>query len=184
MAPLADNLTDRLWLDYITGSFTTSRQHTVMLRFGGNISSPAVAMARFEDVLDAMEPSFFREGWRFTSARHAGIGAAFSVPVSLTTGLQAWVGTFSGVYSGRMEAVEDSYPFRSNTTGRRGNFSLYRAQSDTNATFRYSMVSEHLAALVQAASDGLFRVIDGSAPTFYSYVNQNYNSYWEREIRP
>lgn len=193
MAPLAPNITSRLFVDYVTGNQNTSQEHTLLCRFTGGSEDVAPAMASVGNFLNALGAPNFRVGWRVIRARVSFAGTDFSVPVELSLGLIEFLGTapLTG-YSPRHETVEDTFQGRSLTTGRRVDISLYRATGDADPSFRIVGGSSGFPLAVTNASNSLngssaggngFLTLDGSSATWYRYMNQNYNSYWERRIR-
>lgn len=191
MAPLPQNSTDRLFVDYITGETATALEHTLQVRMSGGQANVVVVQGRVLAVLNALTPIAFRLGWRVLRCRFQAQGTDFSIPVSVVPGLAAFLGSGGGDYQPRMEAVEDTFQGRSNVTGRRVDLSLYRAVTDAFSNFRVpngptgfpAAVGNAVANLNSSAGDGAFLAIDGNPPTWYQYLNQNYNSYWERRLR-
>ena len=191
MAPLPQNNTDRLFLDYVTGNSPTSREHTFQVRFSGGQGQLATVQSRALGFLSAPTASFYRDGWRVIRARYQAGGTNFSVPVSLISGLAAFVGNNTPTYAERFEAVEITFQGRSFSSGRRVDVSLYTALSDAQLNFRVptgptalpAQLGAMVAQLNGASADNAFLSIDGTFASFYSYANYNYNSYWERRSR-
>lgn len=191
MAPLPQNSTARLFFDYVTGNATTSQEHTFAVRMSGTAGDIANVQERVRAVLIAMGTNSFRDGWRILGVRYQAAGTDFSNPVTLIANLVSFVGTSGGAYDPRMEAVEDTFQGRSTTSGRRVDFSLYRALSDAPSNFRWlggttgfpAAVRAGVTALNASVAVGAFIAIDGSAVVWRDYLNANYNSYWERRIR-
>lgn len=186
MAPLPQNSTARFFFDYVTGNAATSQEHTVQVRCS-NETSPEDAQGAFLDLLNAMGTARFGNGWRVLRVRHQPAGTAFSVPVTLSASLAAFVGT-GGAVSPPSEAIELTYQGRSFTSGRRGDLSLY-------GTVGYSLTTNYrltpgeaswvgtAVAVLNSVESIVWRAIDGTRLTFYPYANWNYNSYWERKLR-
>lgn len=184
MAPLPQNNTDRLFFDYITGSNATSVRHTVQMRIAPEVTDPAASQASFFNLLSALGAGTFRSGWRVEGVRFQAAGTDFSLPLTLSANLQAFVGTGgSPGYLARFEAVEETFQGRSTTSGRRVDISLYRALSDANTNFRTGMPVAVQTALSVASGSGDFVCVDGTLPIWYTYINSNYNSYWEARVR-
>lgn len=185
MAPLPQNNTARIFYDYITGNSATSREHTVAFRTNGEEENPATLMdGLFLAMLTGWGANQFRSGWKVLRARFQSAGAAFSTPYQPTAALLAFSGTGNDVaYSPSWEAIEDTIQGRSPSSGRRVDFSIYRANGPVDGTFRYGMPGGVQTALGQMVTAGLGVVIDNSRPIWYTYVNQNFNSYWERALR-
>lgn len=183
MAALPTNGTARFWIDYISGANTTSREHTVMWRYNPAVASEDVVMTKFLAVLTALGTNNFYSQWKVLRCRKAAAGQDFSVPVNPIAGLAAFRGTAAPAYNARYECVEDSFQFRSMISGRRGDFSLYCARGDCDQNFRIAMPAPVMTAIVDAMGAGALIAIDGTVPGLYTYINQNYNSYWESRSR-
>lgn len=183
MAPLPDNLTERLYLDYVAG--TGGIEHTMLVRWSTVTATLTQTMAAVESLFDFIAGSLWA-GWRFTGARNAAVGSDFSLPVPLSTGLAAVLGTGSA-----RDAVADPrearWVGRSPTSGRRVSLSVYGTAPSTPANYRWgpgevALTDNAVLALLNAAP-GTFLAIDGSKPVFYPYVNVQFNSYWETRAR-
>lgn len=193
MAPLPANNTDRVFFDYVTGNLSTSREHTCAVRFNLVDATVEAVQGIFLDLLGALGETNFRAGWRVLRTRVQYATTNVSLPYALDAALGAFVGTGgSPTYNARFETVEDTFQGRSSTTGRRVDFSLYRAMDDSESTFRVEsglsglgvVVGQAVATLNTYAPTGVFIAIDGTANTiWYPYMNRNYNSYWERRSR-
>ena len=191
MTALPQNNTNRLFIDYVTGTSATSVEHTMAVRMlnGVTVTQAQNAVAGF---LISLGEGNLRQGWRVLRVRYQAAGTAFSVPQVIEDELFGILGTYSGDYSPRFEAVEDTFQGRSFSTGRRVDLSIYRAASDAVSNFRVNAGEAGFPAAVGAASaflnsavaaPGAFVCIDGTQPVWYTYLNMNYNSYWERRIR-
>jgi hypothetical protein len=191
VAPLPHNNTDLVYIDYVTGVSATSRQHTVQFRTAGGGISPLDVQDVFLDILNAIDDSLFRAGWRVTGVRSQGAGTNFSLPSAIIPALDGFVGVATGDYQAADEASEVTFQGRSPTSGRRVDFSLYTAVIGPGNNFRFlpsdpglgTVVTNVLAVLTAASAAGIAVCIDGSSPQWYPYMNQNYNSYWETDIR-
>lgn len=192
MPPLPANNTDRVFFDYVTGNAPTSREHTVAVRFNLTEVSVENVQGNFLDFLGALGATNFRDGWRVIRTRVQYATTNVSLPYALEPALAAFEGTSAATYNSRFEAVEDTFQGRSSTTGRRVDFSLYRALDDSDGSFRVESGGSGLPLVVAAAVDtlntyapfGTFIAIDGTLNTiWYPYMNRNYNSYWERRAR-
>ena len=191
MAPLPQNSTDRVFVDYVTGDSSTSREHTVAIRKQGTTSVDTVQV-RLLAVLQALGAGSFRTNWRVLRVRLQSAGQSFSIPQLPNAALFAFRGTSTATYAARLEAVESTFQGRTGVSGRRVDISLYRAAIDANDNFRVVggssgpglSVQNAVAALQSSSSnDGAFLTIDGQVPTWYNYMNENYNSYWESRSR-
>jgi len=191
LAPLPQNNTARVFIDYVTGTGTDSKPHTVQIRHDGSETNVAGAQLAFLNVLEALGASLFRDGWKVTGVRSQEEGSNFSFPVPIISGLAAFEGTATGDYAPADEASEVTFQGRSFTSGRRVDFSLYTAVIGPGQNFRFTVADPSLGALVQDAIDalveagegGIFLCIDGTVPSWQLYMNQNNNSYWEDQIR-
>lgn len=192
MAPLPVNATHRCYFDYITGNAAgLSKEHTVMWRINGSNDDQASwesAQARMLVFLQAIGAANLRAGWRVIRCRFSAAATDFSLPVAIGAPLAAFAGTASGgAWAGDREALELGWEGRSYTTGRRGGFSLYGINVGVPADFRFAVgeaafVAPSLTALSEIGGPPLV-CADGTELTFYSYINAQYNSYWESRIR-
>jgi hypothetical protein len=124
--------------------------------------------------------------WRPLRARAQGAGSSVSVPAELGA-----LSTFVGTASGGLAQVDEPREYRwvgRSIGGRRVSVSLYGITIATPADYRYEGASgpPSLAGVrdaLVASAPGVFVAIDDTNPLWYSYVNVNYNSYWEQEAR-
>lgn len=182
MAALPENNTNRLFFDYSTGVSATSRAHTISWRYAAGQPTDSVQSA-FLTFLNAVTAAGVRQGWRVTGVRQQTAGTLFSVPITPLPALLLFVGTGDTPYNARLEAVEETMQGRSLATGRRVDFSLYRAIVDADGNFRIGLPASWQSALSTASGAGNLLAIDGAEPIWYTYLNQNYNSYWETRSR-
>lgn len=184
MAPLATNLTGRVWFDYVTGSSGTAKEHTIQWRYNSDDHSHTEVQTFFLGFLNSIASGGFMSGWRVLRVRNSLKGQDFSLPVGMIAGLDSFVGTrTTSGYVARWECLEESYQLRSLTSGRRNDFSLYRAIADAAVTFRVPLPDVQRTAIGAAVSGGCLVSVDGTSPVAYDYINSNYNSYWERRVR-
>ncbi len=184
MAPVADNLTNRLWVDYEVANVG----HSFMVRYGEGVGAAAV-VGRVNQILTFVQ-DYLPTSWLVTGVRTSLAGTDFSLPWDYSeTDLYGFAGTDSDPFPEAEHPRELVYVGRSTTTGRRVRFSLYGTLITTPANYRFGpgespfTNSAIFAALNAASSVGTFLTADGSAPTWYVYANVNYNSYWESERR-
>lgn len=192
MAPMPLNETHRVWFDYVSGSWSAAKEHSIMWRaYSGSDLEAVVSgfQARMLVFLTGIGASRLALGWRVIRVRAAAAGSDFSLPVGIEPDLAAFEG--SGAYGATpvaFEAIEQSYQARSTVSGRRAKFSVYGIlQAQVAEKFRVEpgelpWVAPSLAALTEIGGPQLVAV-DGTPVVWYSYVNQNYNSYWERAMR-
>lgn len=182
----------RLYIDYVTGNTSgVSKEHTVMLRINGDI--PAVdagtyGQGVFLSFLSALTPANLRSGWRAIRGRLVPNYADWSLPYELTPALLAFVGSANtGAWTASNEAIQLTWIGRSTTTGKRARLSLYGASViviDSNFRYTASEWGAAAGAAVTALNQAEDLVaVDNSQVFWYSYVNANYNSYWESRIR-
>jgi hypothetical protein len=183
MAPLPPNSTGRVWFDYVTGVGATSQEHSVMFRISDFDTDGDSWSTGFLGVLNGFGAGAFREGWKVLRGRVSAPGSNISLPFTPNAALRAFLGTAVAGGTAVAEALEDTVQGRSLTTGRRVDFSLYKGTGFVDPTFRYGAPPALLTALSSLNIYGLGAVIDGTLASWYTYVNQNYNSYWERELR-
>lgn len=185
MAPLASNLTDRWFMDYVTGNASTSVEHTMQLRLGSNAGIDG-ASAAFLAILQGFGASRLWTGWRVIRLRYQAAGTNFSIPVTPGTTLAAFTGSAS--VAGRneaSEAIEVTAQARSVSTGRRVDLSLYGYAAQYLGAFRATPPDPAVVGMI-GALNGLVNpalAADGSQVVWYNYLNFNYNSYWERRKR-
>jgi len=192
MAPLPQNSTNRLFLDY------TSRgiEHTAVFRpagdlFGSDITTWAQSIAELMAFVMCTDDSV-------TSARYSETGTNFSLPVPFTP--EPGIRDPSGfTWAEDPESAFVTVPLRSQSTGRRGRLCMFTAYRFGNLSVPWpsnnrfdpgenTIVDNWIATLKdlsQGASPyitGLV-VIDGSFPVLYDYLNISKNAYWERKQR-
>lgn len=186
MAPLPANNTERWYLDYVTGSHATATEHTMQFRTP-TLTSPASVCDKILLFLQAITAAQLWVGWKPIRLRWAPIGLNFSTPQVISGGLVTFQG--SGAITGyqeTVEALELTFQARSSLTGRRTDVSLYGYKIASLLTaYRFTSATGWVNTAVAAlnSTPPEFRVIDGSAALFYPYVNMNFNSYWESELR-
>lgn len=187
MAPLPPSSTARLFVDYVTAG-TLGVEHTFQVRYASGDRSAADAQARVLSFLQGVGAAQFVTGWRVLRVRTALAGEDFTgvqVPIA---GLAAFIGTNAGGYTRDRQTEEWTWQGRGVASPRRVDVSLYGIRGDISQTLRWQVGGSSPAwigtscAALQAASSPLV-CIDGAPIIWYSYVNQNRNSYWERRIR-
>lgn len=178
MAPLPTTNTARLVIDYNWDG----DDHELMLRF----ATGAAALAATEDVADWLEsfvPTKVPTSWTTLGARLYDVGESFSNPVP-----------FPIIAGGASEAGDIYHPlFLSlngrTSGGRRARVFFYGyTQLTLQADYRFTTGNDagvdafRTDFVSMAASIGVVG-IDLIAPTWYPYVNQGYNAYWQRQAR-
>lgn len=184
MTPLPVENTARLFVDYEVANVP----HTMQLRVGPSAGAIAVLDNLFY-ILDFVKTSL-PISWVITGVRRANAGSTVSVPISYTASeLFGFTGTVAGTFPAVDHPRQLNWVGRSETTGRRVRLGLYGALITTPANYRLGpgetvfASAEVIAGLNVMAANGQALTIDGTAPRWYSYVNVNYNSYWETERR-
>jgi hypothetical protein len=189
MAPLATNLSRRTYFDYVTSSTAlVAQNHTAMWRTAFDTADPGAVntQTKFLAFLNQYGTSGFWAGWQITGVRVSEGNQTFSVPVPLTAGLGAFVGTSSTaaaiVSSAAIEAV---FVGRSPLTGRRSRFSIYGRAFINVGDFRDSASGPTLGAVAELNDETpiLLVALDNTRATWSQYNNYNYNSYWESALR-
>ncbi|HKY44547.1 MAG TPA: hypothetical protein VJM50_15770 [Pyrinomonadaceae bacterium] len=177
MAPLPENNTARLWIDYND----TQNDHSLMVRFLAPDTPLSLAMEHVHNFLTAVSPDFFQ--LTIQGARFAAQGSNISLPATWTGDSTYGTGTLLAVNAPR----EVRWVGRTQNA-RRVSFSLYGADIVTPDTYRIVSSGTNLPnvgviAINAGSEDGVFVGIDGFRPTMKNYVNVNFNSYWETEAR-
>lgn len=191
MAPLsAYNLTTRWYFDYVTGDDAAkAKPHTILWRTAfDSATTEADIQNKFRGFLLALGESNLRQGWHVTGVRKSLAGTDFSVPVALGADLANIEGT--GAYTDwklSAEALEMRWLGRSPLTGVRARFSLYGFFANVLNDFRYTAAeaawANNTVGYLNAPSTPLLVAGDNTVATWYPFVDANYNSYWEGELR-
>lgn len=161
-----------------------------MVRFTPATGTVADAQTVLGNLLGAIGAANFRQGWRPLRARASASGSNFSVPVALIAPLSSFVGTNGNAYSPRRETEEWTLQGRSTASGRRVDISLYGISTAFPDNFRLPVggsspawVGSVVAFLNGPGAVSAPLAIDGTQAIWYSYINANQNSYWERQKR-
>jgi len=185
MAPLPDNSTARLFLDY------TSRhvEHTLLLRFDGDLPSAGSYATGYAEILANRmfdDDSFFR-------ARFSDAGADFSLPIAFTAVPGAIPAATTNSWAQDPESAFVSFVMRGLTTGRRSRVEFFTGvptpswPSDNRYNPGDAAPIDTLRINFQnaAASGGTLPLITvgGDEVTVYGYVNIALNAYWQRKQR-
>lgn len=188
MAPLPQNNTPRLFLDYTSMGV----EHTLLLRPAAELSvseQGAVANA-WAAVLGAKmleTDSLFR-------VRYSPAGANFSLPLFYTP-VPGLLPAATAVWQQDPESTFISWMARSTTTGRRGRYFFFTGvrSSTWPGDNRYNPGDDavidalriNVANLVGFGTSGVPPLvsIDGTFQQIYGYTNIGMNAYWQREQR-
>lgn len=180
MAPLPENNTNRLFLDYEG----PSGQHSLLFRANDTIDGPAMIdqiSTVLPELLAVWNTQTNISGWRFGEA-----GSSVTLPLEGPTGTgSAGVAVGPADYPAFVAFVGRS------VLGRRWRLTLYETQTlpDTDYRLPEAQMPATLAALHTALESVYFNpgtqfcAIDGAQVLFYSYVNTGYNAYQQRKRR-
>ena len=193
LPPLPANNTNRVYLDYVTGSHSGATEHTISGRFEDEVTAQDAVVFLAGIIMNGVQASNLYAGWRFTGARAQARDTNISMPVALPPAVAAFVGTGSSAdWVPSSEAIEATFQGRSAISGRRVDISIYGINIGTVLQFRYAAstpndigaLTTRVLALLNNSEFPLGLVaIDGSWPTWYQYINLQYNSYWEGRKR-
>lgn len=177
MAPLPENSTARLWVDYNDGV----NDHSLQVRFDAPDTTLGIAMTHADNFLTAIAGDLYEI--TVNGARFAAAGSNISLPATWTGG---------AVYGSDpmpvLLAPRETRWVGRTQNGRRVSFSIYGGKYVSPDTFRIISSGSNLPnlgviAINAASDDGAFVAIDGFRPTMKNYVDVNFNSYWEAEAR-
>lgn len=186
---LPENLTDRTFVDYVTGAGPGAVEHTFQMRSTPGALDASDSQQRILAVLSAYGAGSFWAGWRVVRIRFQAAGTTVTLPQSIIPALASFVGTAAGSQPNNAP-IELSFQGRSATTGRRVDLSLFGAginPADVPAGYRVPVtpgVGPYGAVIAALGADpNAFITKDITSPSWYPYVNVNFNSYWERRAR-
>jgi hypothetical protein len=176
MAPLNPNNTGRFWLAYTDGV----NPHEMMVRYGVGADLATIK----ESVHNFLTT---QEGKLYLITI---LGARFSGPGSNVSSPTIWTGS-ADYGTGEMPAERAPFEgcFLGRTSGgRRMRLFLYGLTWAVPGTFRIASaggneVETGLDAIMTGQDDGVFWAIDNLRPTMYTYMDVQYNSYWEEQAR-
>lgn len=185
MAPLPVTNTARFFLDYTVGDLN----HEAVVRFDGNLVAVATVVDTVASILGFIATSLY-DDFAVTGARVAQAGVDFTLPVDITgTDLEGFTGDSGSSQPGVDRPKQIKWVGRSQESGRRVTWGLYGASTAVPANYRFGpgesafSASPTIAALNAASNAGIFIAIDGERAAWKSYVNVQYNSYWETRVR-
>lgn len=183
LPPLPDNNTERIFVAYTTGR----NEHEFVMRVadGADISGYSDAILNF---LTPLAPILCGD-WRIVGARRQEKNSEFSLPLTIP-GLSEFAGTAAAAQvPPELEPRQFKWTGRSASTGRNVSVGLYGIVGATPATFRYVLPADSAPmanarlGLVDDSFGGFFVAIDGANVVWKSYVNVQFNSYWETRAR-
>lgn len=178
MAPLPEDSTARLYLDYTA----VGDEHTVQVRYA-TLAEATAAAAIWQALLEA-NPAAFGSNVTFTGARASAPGTNVSNPVPFDPV------TFVGTAVAANQAPRFLSWAGRTTGGRRVRYYFYGFNID-NAVPNDFRLSGEENAVYAAFQDDLFSLldetnavaIDGLTPVMYNYANVGFNAYWQQEAR-
>ena len=173
MAPLPPNNTPVYEVFYTT----VGHQHSAQVRTG--VISPVTLGAELDALWAGLSPILKPTTIDLVTFRPA--GSTVSNPV--VTGIE---GNTYGTGAAPVTYVPAYYDFIGRSSGgRRVRFTVFGAALD-GANYRFSAGEDvHIDSTITLlnASTQAWYAIDGIKPTWYSYANAGYNSYWTRQVR-
>lgn len=188
MAPLPENSTARLFLDYTSMGVN----HTVMIRLPSDATLGGIQQFAI-DIADALRTRML-ETDSFFAARLSNVGSDFSFPITFPV-LPGILTVAGNVWGQDPQSTMLSIVGRSYSTGRRVRLQFFSPVSSTSwpddnrynpgdsapvDTFRTNVIG----TLNGGGISGVQAVaIDNTAPGWYPYVNISQNAYWQREQR-
>lgn len=178
MAPLPSNTTARVCLTYTSGG----EGHVMELRPFG-LSTAAAINAFAQDFSDAMLASM-ASGDAFTGGYYYSAGLNYSAPLSYTPGS----GSLSPVTpTDKSKSAFLSVVGRSNV-GRRARVTLFTQAAENLSDTRQPIGVAaswivNLFTQVTTFATPLTAVDGSDSVVWKSYVNNGWNSYWQRELR-
>lgn len=178
MAPLPQNNTNRLWVDYNDGR----NDHVLLCRYviSTGFGTPE-AMGAVDAFLTAINDSLYLI--TILGARVAAQGSNISAPVAWTGGATYGGGAMPAVFAPRQVMW-----LGRTGGGRRFRLSIWGVNTTTPDNFRIAddgsnFVADGIDVLETQQPLGAFRAIDGNVPLLYPYADIQFNSYWETQAR-
>lgn len=175
LPPLPANNTDRAWLGYTY----LGQQHEVVFRFP-SATTQANIIAACASFANAMK-GLIESTDSFNKLRHQDSGSTVSFPLTWTS----IAGTSSGSSDGDDKARFIAVSGRS-LAGYRCRLTLFTGAPPDSQGFRLNRATGNTADTFLAALEAMPTApvaIDGQAVVWNQYVNEGYNSYWQRQFR-
>lgn len=177
MAPLPDNNTDCLWLDYTDGQ----NDHSFQVRFAGGVGKLADVMDYVDQFFTALDGILYL--LTVGGCRYRLEGTTVSLP--LVWSGAATYGTFA--MPATLAPRQVCFLGR-DTAGRRVRWFVFGWDAAPPTAFRIGTGTgspfEAAAGVLGAGQlDDTFLSISGLDPILYGYVDVNYNSYYEEKAR-
>lgn len=175
MAPLPDNLTARLFIEYTSMGVA----HTMLVRLEPSATAADAALV-YADITTILKARMDTDD-SFTGARFSAAGGnlSFPMPVSAVSGTAAYSPTddrraFFYSWTGRGTDGRDAkVSFFSPVYGTEGN---YRLDPGDDAVFGA------MATYLNASSEEIVAV-SGAPTVWHTYVNMGVSAYWQRKLR-
>lgn len=186
MAPLPENSTDRVFLDYTSMDIS----HTLELRItpAGGATPIDYANTYSAWMVQRMLTTDSVQGARFQAA-----GSNFSLPLPFTPAIGVIAADIGNRWIEDPESAFLSLIGRGRTTGRRVRWTLFTPARTTlwPEDNRYNpgdaapidTFRQNFASLADAAGIAPLLTVGGDLVNVYGYVNAGKNSYWQREQR-
>lgn len=177
MAPLPANNTDCFWLDYNDGQ----NDHSLQVRFDGEDATVNAVMSSVQDFLIALNPELY--AITINGARVRSAGSHITAPV-LWTGSPTY-----GSFAMPADLAPRQICFLGRDgTGRRGRWFMFGWDAAPPQPFRIGITpstafDDALTVIRDGQAAEIWLTIAGVAPTMYTYVDINYNSYYEEKSR-
>lgn len=177
MAPLPENNTARVWIDYHDGI----NPHALQIRHNGGSGNHPNVLAAAAALFSALSPQMY--AITITGARYSPQGSTISLPL-------AWeaAGSYgSGAMPGLRAPFQICYLGRS-SSGRQVRWFIFGCKLEAPNSYRFPLIadselSDGWNAIIAGQADGAFLAIDGGDPAMYNYVDANFNSYFEEKQR-
>lgn len=175
MAPLPDNLTPCLFIDYTSGG----QKHTLLIRLpaAGNAATAATAYGVLAPLMAA---SMFASD-AVTGARFRAANANISFPISVS----AEIGDLGGTLDPDRKPNFYSFTGRG-PDGRRVTWQFFTPAVDVTASgYRDNTPDTNQLAIISALQGSSVdaRTVSGSDPVINGYTNFGANAYYQRKAR-
>lgn len=179
MSPSDPTDTGRFWLEYSDGI----HPHVQMWRYKEGTASLADVMTTIDAYLTALAPDLYT--LTILGAHYSGQGDHVSAPVT-------WTGASTYGAGGAAPALSGPYELRyegRSVPGKRGAIVQYGYSGGLSSTFRAtitvgSVLDDALQVLIAGTSAGAPVAVDNNPMIWKTYVNLQFNSYWETKQRP
>lgn len=175
MAPLPDNNTPVLFLEYTSGG----TNHTAEVRLPSTADPGSAAIAA--NALRTPLAATMLTADRIFGARYRAAGSLVSFPIAIT----ATTGTIAGTLDPDLKPMFYSFTGRS-ADGRRVRFTWFTQYVDPKVDgWRDATPGTAFTAVLTALQGGSVdaRTISGQLPIWNPYVNFGANGYWQRKTR-